>query len=79
MQLRLAAVRENRHMPASRKKTIVHEPDGDALTLDELAAFVQDAMRSGAAGSEVPKVRINFGSTLKKIELEMRQVADAAE
>lgn len=54
-------------MPSVR--TIVHEPADKAMTLDELAAFVQDALRSGAAGSEVPRVRINFGGSIKRAEV----------
>ena len=66
-------------MPAIRKKTLTVEPDGSAMTLDELAAFVQDAMRSGAAGTECPKVRITFGGGIKRIELAIgeRTVEDA--
>jgi hypothetical protein len=64
---------------AASKKTLTHEPDGSAMTLDELAAFVQDAMRSGASGSESPKVRITFGGGIKRIELGIseRAVEDA--
>lgn len=67
-------------MAASRLHDIAYEADGKALTLDELAAFVQDAMRTGASGSEVPKVRINFGGTVRRIELSVAsvQVKDSA-
>lgn len=53
-------------------RTISHEPAGKGMTLDELAAFVQDALRSGATGSEPVKVRVNFGSTIKRAEVEIR-------
>jgi hypothetical protein len=66
-------------MPASRSHTITLKPDGGALTLDELAAFVQDAMRSGASGGETPKVRINWGGTIKRIEIEVSPARPAAE
>lgn len=57
-------------MPAIR--TVVHEPADKAMTLDELAAFVHDAMRAGADGSELVKVRINFGGTIRRVEAEVR-------
>ena len=53
-------------MPAAR--TIVHEPADKAMTLAELQAFVQDALQSGALGAEVPKVKIAFNGTIKRIE-----------
>jgi hypothetical protein len=60
-----------------RTRTIIHEGAEKAMTLDELASFVQDALRSGADGSELAKVRINYGGTIKKIEVEVHIVADA--
>lgn len=67
-------------MTASRNITIKHVPDGKAMTLDEWAAFVQDAMRAGATGSEIPKVRINFGGTVKSAEttITAEEPADAS-
>jgi hypothetical protein len=44
------------------KKKVEHTADkGAVLTLDEVAAWVQDAMRSGAAGSEPVRARVNLG------------------
>ncbi|RDG37946.1 hypothetical protein [Streptomyces corynorhini] len=37
------------------------------LTLDEVAAWVQDAMRSGASGTETVAARVSFGGKLQKI------------
>jgi hypothetical protein len=56
----------------SAVRTISHEPAGKGMTLDELAAFVQDALRSGARGGEFVKVRVNFGGTIKRAEVEIR-------
>jgi hypothetical protein len=63
-----------------RKRTITHGAVKKAMTLDELAAFIHDAKRAGASGSETAKVRVNFGGTIKKIEVALRAyiVNDAA-
>jgi hypothetical protein len=44
---------------------------GKLLTLDELAAFVQDALRSGAASSEVVKAQVSFGGKLQRIAIDV--------
>lgn len=44
---------------------------GRFLTLDEVAAWVQDAMRSGATGSEVVTGRVSFGGKLQKIRVDV--------
>jgi hypothetical protein len=55
-------------MVAMAKKKVEHTADkGGPLTLDEVAAWVQDAMRSGAAGSEPVRARVNLGGTIKQI------------
>jgi len=38
------------------------------MTLDELAAFVQEALRSDVAGDTVLRVRVNFKGGIKKLE-----------
>lgn len=49
-------------------KKIEHRaPKGEFLTLDELAAFVQEAMRSGASGSEVVQAVVSFGGKLQRL------------
>lgn len=46
-------------------------PKGQLLTLDEVAAWVQDAMRSGASGSEPVRARVSFGGKLQTIGVEV--------
>lgn len=61
---------------------IVHKPAGAAMTLNELEAFVQDAKRSGATGSEVPQIVMydGFRTGAKRAEVEIagRTTAPAA-
>jgi translation elongation factor EF-1beta len=64
-------------MPATQSHTITVKPTGKATTLDELAAFVQEAQRAGADGGEIPKVRIRVGGGIKSISVEItRGTAD---
>ncbi|MFE4857353.1 hypothetical protein [Streptomyces sp. NPDC056670] len=49
---------------------------GQVLTLAEVAAWVQDAMRSGATGKEVVAVKMTFGGKLQKIKVDVK--ADAS-
>lgn len=46
------------------------------LTLDELAAFVQDAMRSGANGDEHPHVQIAFSGKIQKVSVDVDSSAN---
>lgn len=66
-------------MTATRNITISHKPDGKAITLDELAAFVQDALRAGASGSEIVKVSLNWGSSIKRIDLAIQTASNTAD
>ena len=43
-------------MPVTRTIDVAADDKKQGMTLDELARFVQDALRDGAAGSEVPEV-----------------------
>lgn len=54
-------------------------PKKQGLTLDQLAAFVQAAMRSGAAGTEVVGAGITFSGKLQKISVEVDTQAPVAE
>jgi hypothetical protein len=59
-------------------KRIEHAaPKGELLTLDKVAAWVQDAMRAGATGGEIVGATISFGGKLQKIRIEVD--ASAAE
>ncbi|WP_405590004.1 hypothetical protein [Streptomyces sp. NBC_01190] len=61
------------------KKTVEHKADkGKTLTLDEVAAFVQDAMRSGANGDELVGGRISWGGKIQKLNVEVQTPAAAA-
>lgn len=54
-------------------RTIEHKADkGKTLTLDELAAFVQEAMRSGAEGTEIVGVTASWGSKIQKIRVDVK-------
>lgn len=46
-------------------KEIKHTASSKAMTLDELAAFVQDALRSGATGAEPVTATITMGGKIK--------------
>lgn len=50
-------------------------PKKHLLTLDQLAAFVQDAMRSGATGNEHIDARVSFGGKLQKVSIEIEVAA----
>lgn len=61
-------------------KRIEHKADkGKAFTLDGLAAFVQDAMRSGASGSEIVGVGATWGGKIQKLNINVQigAIADA--
>jgi hypothetical protein len=60
-------------------KRIEHAaPKGESLTLDEVATWVQDAMRSGASGTEIVGATISFGGKLQKIRIEVDAHAEDA-
>jgi hypothetical protein len=40
---------------------------GKFLTVDEVAAWVQDVMRAGAPGGEIVKATVSIGGKLQKI------------
>lgn len=44
---------------------------GEFLSLDELAAFVQEAMRAGVAGSEAVQASVSFGGKLQRLTVDM--------
>ncbi|MCT9092860.1 hypothetical protein N4G70_28905 [Streptomyces sp. ASQP_92] len=50
---------------------------GELLTLGEVAAWVQDAMRAGASGGEIVGATISFGGKLQKIRIEVDADAKA--
>jgi hypothetical protein len=62
----------------ARKKIEHAAAPKQLLTLDEVAAWVQDAMRSGATGAEIVEVRASWGAKLQKIGVEIETVKDAA-
>lgn len=54
------------------KKQIQHEaPKGGALTLDDVAAFVQDARQSGATGAEVVAVTATWGAKIRRLTVDV--------
>lgn len=56
-------------------KKIEHVPADKFMTLDEIAAFVADALAAGAKGSDIPHGRLSFGGKLQQLNI---AVADAA-
>ncbi|WP_329151247.1 hypothetical protein OIU91_28445 [Streptomyces sp. NBC_01456] len=56
-------------------KKIEHVPAGKFTTLDEIAAFVADALAAGAKGSDIPHGRLSFSGKLQRLDI---AVADAA-
>lgn len=56
-------------------KSIEHEASGKFMTLDELAAFVQDAMRTGATGREIVNATVSFGQKLQKVKVSVDTTA----
>ncbi len=57
------------------KKRVEHAADkGAVLTLDEVAAWVQDAMRSGADGGSPVKATVSFGGKIQKISVDVETV-----
>jgi len=64
---------------AGARTTIVVDPSGKNLTLDELARFVQEARHAGAQGSETVKARVSIGGALRQLEVvvERQDISDA--
>lgn len=50
---------------------IKHAANHTAMTLNELAAFVQHALRSGADGTETVKAAITFSGKLKEAAVDL--------
>jgi PII-like signaling protein len=48
---------------------------GQFVTLDQLAAFVQEAMRAGADGATVVEGTVSFGGKLQRVALKINDVA----
>lgn len=53
------------------KKVEHTAPKKQALTLDDIAAFIQDARQSGATGSELVDAGVTWGGKLQKIAVEV--------
>jgi len=53
------------------KKVEHSAPKKQAMTLDDLDAFVQDARRSGATGTEHLDAGVTWGGKLQKLAVEV--------
>jgi hypothetical protein len=54
------------------QKKIEHKAaKGQTLTLDELEAFIADARRSGAAGTELVSARVSFGGKIQQLSVDV--------
>jgi hypothetical protein len=65
----------------AKRRLEIAADKGEFLTLDEVATWVQDAMRAGADGSTVVHATVSFGQKLQKISIETdgaRQISDRA-
>lgn len=56
-------------------KEIKHVGAGRGMTLIELEAFIQDARRHGASGTEVTKVVATVGGKVKSLTVEVSGLA----
>ena len=56
---------------ASMAKQIKQTATDKTMTLNELAAFVQDAMRSGADGTEKVKATVAFSGRIKDVTVDV--------
>ncbi|MFI2078480.1 hypothetical protein [Streptomyces triculaminicus] len=45
----------------------------ESLTLDQLAAFIDDARRSGASGDEAVAATVTFGGKLRGVSIGVKQ------
>lgn len=53
-------------------KKIEHKAaKGQTLNLDELEAFIQDARRSGATGTEPVSARVTFGGKVNQLSVDV--------
>ncbi|MFF7901189.1 hypothetical protein ACIO02_34020 [Streptomyces sp. NPDC087568] len=59
----------------ARKRLEHAAPRREFITLDELAAFVQDALRSGADGSETVMATISIGGKLQRVAIDVDAAA----
>ncbi|MEU8040897.1 hypothetical protein [Streptosporangium sp. NPDC049078] len=55
-------------MTITRTVAAVAEDGKQGMTLDELAAFVQEAMRAGVPGESRIRARVNFTAGIKRLE-----------
>lgn len=61
------------------ERTIEHKAEKkQTLTLDEVAAFVQDAMRAGAHGTEHVVAEVAFSGKVKKLTVDVQVPANPA-
>jgi len=61
-------------------KTIEHKAEkGRTLTLDEVAAFVDDARRSGATGTEVVSVTASWRGKIQGLAADVQATVGSAE
>lgn len=61
--------------PARPQVTTKHEALDRQMTLDEVAAFVQDAMRAGHSGASVVKVRARMSGGIADLRITSRPAA----
>ncbi|RNG34307.1 hypothetical protein [Streptomyces botrytidirepellens] len=59
-------------------KQIKHTATDKTMTLNELAAFVQDAMRSGADGTEKVKATVAFSGRIKDVTVDVATPAQTS-
>jgi hypothetical protein len=61
------------------KKKVEHaSAKGSFLTLEEVAAFVEDARRSGAVGAQIVHATVSFGGKLQKLVVDVENLPSTA-
>ncbi|WP_185949282.1 hypothetical protein [Microbispora sp. KK1-11] len=55
-------------MPINNRIEATAADEKTGMTLDELAAFVQEAMRAGVPGGAVVRARVNMRAGIKRLE-----------
>jgi len=63
-------------MPSRKNRLGVVAGKGEALTLDDYAAFVEDAKRAGVSGDAVPVAKVRFSGKVHTLTVETKGAQD---
>ena len=59
-------------------RTVTAKAEAGKMTLDEVAAFVQAAMRDGTGGDATVRARATVGGWLKELSVDVHSAATSA-